>query len=215
MEIFGKLENMLNQSSTSTLSTQINSSPLTLAVAPAKIIRGAGILTAAVTEIARLGNRPLIVSGDCTLVTSRDSLQSIYQSTQLHIASASYGVDCCEASLKALRKLSKEHKADLIIGVGGGKALDTAKLIAHQLSLPVVTIPTSAATCAAWTALSNVYSESGAFLYDVALSHCPDLLLLDYNLLQTAPQRTLVAGIGDAIPNGMKPRLAADIQSLL
>jgi glycerol dehydrogenase-like iron-containing ADH family enzyme len=101
--------------------------------------------------------------------------------------------------LKALRKAAKEHKADLIIGIGGGKALDTAKLVAHQLTLPIVTIPTSGATCAAWTALSNVYSETGAFLYDVALSRCPDLLILDYNLVQTAPPSTLIAGIGDAI----------------
>ncbi|MGD1912283.1 MAG: iron-containing alcohol dehydrogenase, partial [Rivularia sp. (in: cyanobacteria)] len=62
-----------------------------------------------------------------------------------------------------------------------------------------VTIPTSAATCAAWTALSNVYSNEGAFLYDVTLDNCPDLLILDYDLIQSAPQNTLVAGIGDAI----------------
>jgi glycerol dehydrogenase len=47
--------------------------------------------------------------------------------------------------------------------------------------------------------LSNVYSEQHAFLYDVSLARCPDLLVLDYDLVATAPQRTLVAGIGDAI----------------
>ncbi|MBW4570154.1 MAG: iron-containing alcohol dehydrogenase family protein [Tolypothrix carrinoi HA7290-LM1] len=180
-----------------TLSTQTSNSLFTLSIAPAKVIRGAGALTSCGEAISRLGNRPLILAGDRTLALIQTHLQPVLQ--QLQVAQASYGADCCEDSLKSLRKAAKEHLADVIIGVGGGKALDTAKLIAHQLQLPVVTIPTSAATCAAWTALSNVYSEKGAFLYDVALSQCPDLLILDYDLIETAPQRTLVAGIGDAI----------------
>ena len=102
--------------------------------------------------------------------------------------------------MKLLVCISKTPETTSAINfVDGGKALDTSKLLAHQLKLPVVTIPTSAATCAAWTALSNVYSEEGAFLYDVGLLRCPDLLILDYELVQTAPQYTLVAGIGDAI----------------
>ncbi|BAY97959.1 iron-containing alcohol dehydrogenase [Tolypothrix tenuis PCC 7101] len=190
---------MPNQISTQTLSTQTPSSLLTLAIAPAKVIRGSSILQTASAEIARLGSRPLIVAGKQTLAITKESLQPILEQEHLDIAAADYGADCCEASLESLRKAAKAHKADLIIGVGGGKALDTAKLVAHQLQLPVVTIPTSAATCAAWSALSNVYSEDGAFLYDVALSRCPDLLILDYDLIKTAPQHTLVAGIGDAI----------------
>jgi glycerol dehydrogenase len=47
--------------------------------------------------------------------------------------------------------------------------------------------------------LSNVYSDRGAFRYDVALSRCPDLLVLDYDLVKTAPPRTLVSGIGDGL----------------
>ena len=102
-------------------------------------------------------------------------------------------------SLQTLAAGVQRHGADVILGVGGGKALDAAKLVAHRCQRPVITIPTSAATCAAWTALSNVYSEQGAFAYDVSLSHCPELLILDYRLVQTAPIRTLVAGIGDAL----------------
>ncbi|MBS9388850.1 Glycerol dehydrogenase [Dolichospermum sp. UHCC 0315A] len=190
---------MPNQHSTETLSTQTSSSFFSLSVSPGKVIRGAGVLSTVAGEVANLGTRPLIIAGNQTLNLSQESLQSLCQSPELHPLSVSYGADCCEASLKALRKAAKEHKADLIIGIGGGKALDTAKLVAHQLTLPIVTIPTSGATCAAWTALSNVYSETGAFLYDVALSRCPDLLILDYNLVQTAPPSTLIAGIGDAI----------------
>ncbi|MBO3462619.1 iron-containing alcohol dehydrogenase family protein [Aetokthonos hydrillicola Thurmond2011] len=181
------------------LSTQMSSTIFTLTVAPAKVIRGSQILTIALESIASLGSRPLIVGGNNTLSLVKQTLQPLLVEKEFQFTKSSYTPDCSEASLKALKTAAKEHKADVIIGIGGGKALDTAKLLAHQLHLPVVTIPTSAATCAAWTALSNVYSDEGVFLYDVPLSRCPDLLILDYDLIQTAPQRTLVAGIGDAI----------------
>lgn len=172
---------------------------LSLTVAPAQVIRGRGILSQAGATIAQLGSRPLIVGGNQTLATMQSWLSPVLAQHALEAASAAYSPDCSEASLAALRQAVAEHAADFIIGIGGGKAMDTAKLLAHQCRLPIVTIPTSAATCAAWTALSNIYSDQGAFQYDVALSRCPDLLVLDYELVQTAPQRTLVAGIGDAI----------------
>lgn len=184
----------MNQVSTSTTDVM-----LSLTVAPAKVVRAGLALDQAGAIIARMGKRPLIVGGDRSLATAQPRLQSVLKQQKLPFAQAAYGLDCSEAGLASLKKAVAAHEADFIIGVGGGKALDAAKLLAHQCQLPVVTIPTSAATCAAWTALSNVYSEQGAFLYDVSLDCCPDLLVLDYDLIQSAPQRTLVAGIGDAI----------------
>jgi glycerol dehydrogenase len=151
------------------------------------------------SAIAHLGQRPLLVSGSKTQPLVRSQLLPILQTQGRQPAQATYGQDCSEAGLAALRQAAADHQADWVIGVGGGKALDAAKLLAHQLQLPIVTIPTSGATCAAWTALANIYSDQGGFLYDVALAHCPDLLVLDYRLIQTAPLRTLKAGIGDAI----------------
>ncbi len=177
----------------------LNSAIFTLSVAPAKVLRGDRILEQAGNAIARLGKRPLIVGGDRTLKATLPRLQRVLEAQELDASTANYGSDCSEAGLATMREAVKVHRADLIIGVGGGKALDAAKLLAYQCHLPVVTIPACAATCAAWTALSNVYSEEGAFLYDVSLENCPDLLLLDYDLIATAPAYTLVAGIGDAI----------------
>lgn len=178
----------------------MTSAPLpALAIAPAQVLRGSGILSQAGELVSRLGQRPLIVGGDQTLSVVRSVLQPAFASSSLVGAEAAYGLDCSEASLVALRQAVITHEADVIIGVGGGKALDAAKLLAFQCQLPIVTIPTSAATCAAWTALSNIYSDQGAFLYDVPLPQCPDTLILDYELIQTASQRTLVAGIGDAL----------------
>lgn len=169
-----------------------------LSIAPAQVVRGDGILAAQGATIAALGKRPLVVGGQHSLKLVKPLLATL-TGAGLASLSLSYGTDCCEATLAKLRQAADGHRADLVIGAGGGKALDTAKLLAHQLQVPVVTIPTSGATCAAWTALSNVYSEAGAFLYDVALPRCPDLLILDYELVRNAPRRTLIAGIGDGL----------------
>ncbi|NER45653.1 MAG: iron-containing alcohol dehydrogenase family protein, partial [Symploca sp. SIO1A3] len=181
---------MINQAPTSLLS---------LTVAPARVLRGSQALELSGEAIAYLGYRPLVVGGDRTLASLAPRLETLLEQQQLTYSFESYSPDCSEASLASLKVAASNHQADLIIGIGGGKALDTAKLLAHQCHLPVITIPTSAATCAAWTALSNIYSDHGAFLYDVGLNHCPNLLVLDYSIIQTAPQRTLVAGIGDAL----------------
>ena len=170
-----------------------------LTVGPAQVIRGRDALALAGPVIAQLGQRPLMIGGPQSLALVRTRLAPVFQQQKLHSREANYHPDCSETTLYSLRQAVHDHSSDLILGVGGGKALDAAKLVAHQCQCPVVTIPTSAATCAAWTALSNVYSDGGAFAYDVSLRHCPDVLILDYGLIETAPTRTLVAGIGDAL----------------
>ena len=190
----------MSEQSLPTLETGTATKPLiSMSVAPAKVVRGYGALEGSVEAIACLGRYPLIVGGDRTLSVAVPRLQPILERQQLSWEQVSYSVNCSESSLELLRQAVNSRATDFIIGVGGGKALDAAKLVAHQCGLPVVTVPTSAATCAAWTALSNVYSDEGAFLYDVSLPRCPDLLILDYDLVGTASQRLLVAGIGDAI----------------
>lgn len=170
-----------------------------LCVAPTYVYRGWSILAAAGGAIAHLGRRPLVVASSRQYQSLEADLGAIANNHHLALRLGTFKGESSEAALITLRQEASEHQSDLIIGIGGGKAIDTAKLLADQLELPVVTIPTSAATCAAWTALGNIYTEAGAFAYDVPLKRCPDLLLLDYALVQRAPKRTLVAGIGDAL----------------
>ncbi len=74
---------------------------------------------------------------------------------------------CTLKKVATLREKAEAYSADMIVGVGGGKALDTAKLLANDMGLGIVTIPTSAATCAAFAVLSVVYSDEGDVLYSL------------------------------------------------
>jgi glycerol dehydrogenase len=159
------------------------------------LIRGEGVLAKLPQYLPRWGNKVLAIAGG----KAKAAVAASWTNGDIDITYAPAIAACTEENLAMLQQLVAEHQPDVIIGMGGGKVLDTAKLLAHQCHLPTISIPTTAATCAAWTALSNVYTTTGAFAYDVALDRCPDLMFVDYDIIATAPQRTLVAGIGDAI----------------
>lgn len=71
---------------------------------------------------------------------------------------------CSESDVQQLAAESGDDRS-VVIGVGGGALLDTAKALARRLGLPFVAVPTIAATCAAWTPLSVWYNDAGQALH--------------------------------------------------
>lgn len=71
---------------------------------------------------------------------------------------------CSESDVQQLAAESGDDRS-VVIGVGGGALLDTAKALARRLGLPFVAAPTIAATCAAWTPLSVWYNDAGQALH--------------------------------------------------
>jgi glycerol dehydrogenase len=88
---------------------------------------------------------------------------------------------------------------DAIIGVGGGKALDTAKAAAHALSAPIAIVPTIASSDAPTSRLMAIYDENHKIIEVPRLQRNPDAVFVDTSIIRSAPRRFFVAGIGDAI----------------
>lgn len=149
--------------------------------------------------VAAITARPLLLGRSSATAGLRDQLQAELTEIGLQPWPAKLEADCCEADLLRLAQLAQRCNCDAVIASGGGKVLDAGKLLAHRLGLACITVPSSAATCAGWTALANVYSATGAFQQDVALQQCPDLLIFDHSLVVQAPPRTLASGIADAM----------------
>ena len=169
------------------------------AIAPAAVLRGDGAWSQALPRLKALGQRPLLLGRSSGTEALRLQLQQDLLAAGLEPSPALLRHDCCEEDLSRISSEATANGCDLLIAVGGGKVLDAGKLLADRLSLACVTVPTSAATCAGWTALSNLYSPQGAFLGDVALRRCPDLLVFDHGLIRQAPNRTLASGVADAM----------------
>ena len=146
------------------------------------------------------GKRILLIGGTKGLKAGKERLEKQLESSDLEIVdTVLYGHDCTYESIDKWAAYAKEIKADMIFGMGGGKALDTAKGVADRVRLPVFTFPTIAATCAATTALSVVYTEDGSFdsfyFYERPARHC----FIDLSIIAEAPAHFLQAGMGDTM----------------
>ena len=171
----------------------------THAIAPSRVIRGGQAWQQSLPVIADLCKRPLLLGRSPATQAIRGGLKADLTARDLTVVEAQLNFDCCEEDLIRLEAVLKKAACDCVIAAGGGKVLDAGKLLACRLKLPCITVPLSAATCAGWTALANIYSQDGAFVSDEALDACPDLLIFDHGLIRQAPTQTLASGIADAL----------------
>lgn len=105
---------------------------------------------------------------------------------------------CSESDVKQLAAKAGDDRR-VVIGIGGGTLLDTAKALARRLQLPFVAIPTIAATCAAWTPLSVWYNDAGQALHFEIFDDANYLVLVEPGIILRAPEAYLLAGIGDTL----------------
>lgn len=165
---------------------------------PGRYIQAPGLIARLGEEAKSLGKKALVIL-DKNMADRLDA--DLRQgASPLETTILIHGGECSEAEIARGVEAGRDAEADLVVGVGGGKALDTAKAIAFRLgSLPTVIVPTIAASDAPCSALAVVYKQDHSVDYDYFLPRNPDLVLVDTRIVAEAPARFLAAGIGDAL----------------
>ena len=85
---------------------------------------------------------------------------------------------------------------DAVVGIGGGQAIDAAKYISWKKGIRLVTVPSIISVDAFVTPAAGIRRN-----HEVAYvgSSTPNPLVIDFNLLRTAPPELNIAGIGDLL----------------
>lgn len=166
---------------------------------PAEYISQPGIINEAGSSIKKYGNRALVIGSTTALkVVGNDFFESLSLNGIESVIEEFFGFPC-ERIIDSYKNRAISEKANLIIGIGGGKVLDTAKVVGSETGLSVVTVPTIAATCAAWAAVSILYDDEGAFTKPYQNPFSPRLVIADSEIIGAAPSKYLKAGIIDTL----------------
>lgn len=161
---------------------------------------GDGVLKDLGVICKKYGKRILIIGGNTALEKISMDIGDYLKQENIKIVDFIwYGGECSYKNIDQIKTKAENLNIDVIVGVGGGKALDTAKAAGERANIPVVTIPTIAATCAATTPLSVVYKDNGSFDSIYLLENLPAHILIDTDIIVNSPTKYLWAGIGDTL----------------
>lgn len=173
---------------------------------PAKYIQGAQALKQIGDYIKPLATNALVLADDFVMNLVGEQVRSSLDSAGLSSHFENFNGECTHDEIERLTQLIQKNKHDAVLGVGGGKTIDTAKAVAHFAKVPVVVAPTIASTDAPTSALSVIYTADGGFDSYLMLPKNPEMVVMDTTIISQAPARLLVAGMGDALATYFEAR---------
>jgi len=180
---------------------------------PLKYVQGAGEIENLAAHYKALGNKKaFLILCPVNYSENRDIIVSSFEKENIPYEVAAFGGECSKGEIKRLQEMVKS--ADVIVGVGGGKAIDVAKAVAYYLKLPVIIVPTLASTDAPCSAVAVLYSDDGVFDETIVLDANPNCVVVDTEIISKAPVRLLVAGMGDALATYFEARASCASNSL-
>ncbi len=150
-------------------------------------------------EVLRFGKSPLVVGGKTALSITRKAIERSLSKSCDNYEIVEHCGSCNDEDAKKLAIVAKEKSFDVIVGVGGGVIMDFSKLISYFSNLPVINVPTSSATCAAYTPLSVCYTPDGRTVGSRHYEYEVNAVISDTEIISTQPNRLLLAGIFDAL----------------
>jgi len=146
--------------------------------------------------------KDLGLSGEATVITGSTTKKVAGDAVADLLSDEGYDISVIEISSASMREVEKVKeragRASLLLGVGGGKSIDIAKLASMQLNIPFLSIPTAASHDGIASSRASISQGKGS----VSVSaQAPLAIIADTKIIASAPHRLLASGCGDIISN--------------
>jgi glycerol-1-phosphate dehydrogenase [NAD(P)+] len=155
----------------------------------------------AVADLGQLlADRRISAGGDVAVVVGPGQGEKIVELCRPSLGSADV-FTVAGGTIDAANELGdrlRRRPYDAVVGIGGGKTIDTAKYAATRYGIPMVTVATSLANDGIASPTASLDHEGGKGSYGV---HIPIAVMVDLDFVENGPDRQTQAGIGDAVSN--------------
>ncbi|MBR3166244.1 MAG: iron-containing alcohol dehydrogenase family protein [Lachnospiraceae bacterium] len=164
---------------------------------------------------AHCGKNAVVIGGQKAMAAAKEKLLAAVADSPLTITDfLLYGTEAAYECAAVLEENPVVQAADMIFAVGGGKATDTAKLVALHLDKPYFTFPTIASNCAASSSVAIIYNPDGTFREFVHFLDSAGHVFVDTDIIAHAPCEYLWAGIGDTYAKYYEVSISARDETL-
>lgn len=175
-------------------------------ISPAKYVQGENEILNIAKYVSQFGKKAILVASDDDYNRINDKIEKSLSNSDCKILSVGFNGECSKKEIERIQEVLRDGDFQVVIGLGGGKSLDTAKAVAHFEKLPVIIVPTIASTDAPCSSLAVIYTEEGEFDEYCFFTQNPNVVLVDTDVIAKAPVRFLVAGMGDALSTYFEAR---------
>jgi glycerol dehydrogenase len=167
--------------------------------APGRYVQGPRAIESLGEWAARFGQRAALVIDRHVHALHGERIAAICARHDIALHDVIVDGDLTPALIGRLRAHAREGEPQFVIGVGGGKAIDAGKAVAHALHCHLVTVPTVASNDAPTSKNYVLYDEHHNLFAVEHMLFNPTVVIADTQLIADAPKPFFLAGLGDAI----------------
>lgn len=180
---------------------------LKLMRAPHKYVQGENALNEFYDIVKDMGTSFLFICSKSGEKECRPKIEKSCAGKDVTLHFEVFGGVSSVGEIEKMRRIIRDENIDVVAGVGGGSAIDTAKPAAYYEGRKVISIPTVCATDAPCTGLSVLYENDHTFKDYIFYPNNPDAVIVDSSIICQAPVRFLVSGMGDALGTYFEARM--------
>ena len=180
----------------------------TVLIAPRKYVQGRGMLGELGSYLKLLGQKPLILWDPQVKGLVGATVRMSLQGAGMEMVDVEFRGEATAAERARVTRIAQDTRADISVGIGGGKVLDVAKAVAVDAKIKTVTCPTIASNDSPTSAASVWYDEDHNFIAFDCWPFNPDIVLVDTQVIANGPVRAFVAGMGDALSTWVEAEAA-------